>query len=379
MPSYERVAQGLRGFGAGVAGRGAEFQAGLQAQRDKLDDNRKMAAVEDSLTIQSALNQGDVGLARDTLMNRIEAIGSLGGDPGDSVDLLGLLDSGNFEGALREVGTVVDYATRSGFLESPTAATAPKQQIVNGQVVTMDGSGGANAVPISGFTPKEKAGPLVTIAGENAEDKAMGSIRAKQYERVTTEAEKSFAMIESLDQMDAIDVDTGIFEPFKGQMSSIARGLGISTDGIDRAATSQAYQAATGRLVNSVLQAASGPQTDGDADRARATMAQLGSEPGANKFKNDSLRAVALRKIEQSEFIDRVMEGPDGTGGVSFSKAAKEWNKFKRATPNLSATIKNPNTGLPLYFYQFKQSSEKRRPGISQAEIIKAWRQINAK
>jgi hypothetical protein len=367
MPDMNKIMQALGGFGAGVRGKGQEYV-------QNISNERKMAAVEDSLTIQSALNQGDVGLARDTLQDRIQSIGKLGGDPKQSVDLLQMMDSGNFAGALREVGTVVDYAARTGFLSQNAA---PASQIVNGQLVTKDGAGGASAVPISNFTPKEPAGPLIVNQSENSEDKAMGTMRAGQYNKGVEEADKAYSMIESLDQMEAIEVETGIFEPIKGKFSAIARGFGLDSGGIDRAATSQAFNAASGRMVNEVLNAAKGPQTDSDANRAKATIAQLGDEPGAMKFKNDSLRAVSLRKIEQAEFIDRVMEGPDGTGNVRYSVARKQWNEYKRKTPNLSATVKNPTTGLPMYFYQFKDLAGSRRPGITQPEIISAWRQAN--
>ena len=84
----QKVGQALGAFGAGVAGRGQEFV-------QNIDDNRKQALLEDAFTVQQQLTAGNVPAARQTLLNRLQAIEQLGGDPADTDSILLDLERGN--------------------------------------------------------------------------------------------------------------------------------------------------------------------------------------------------------------------------------------------------------------------------------------------
>lgn len=217
--------------------------------------------------------------------------------------------------------------------------------------------------------------PPTTIigSGEKEESKALARQRVEKFGQIQQSAEQATNLLDSLNQLDAIDVQTGALEPAKVAIASIAEGFGIDASAIANATTAQAFNAVSTRLVNDVLNAATGPQTDQDATRARQTIASLGDTPGAATFKNDSLRSLALRQIEQRDFISSMLDQDK-----NLSSANKEWREFKRKTPSLSSVVKGPN-GLPLFFFQFKGNAKTARPGISDQEIINAWRQVHGK
>ncbi len=227
--------------------------------------------------------------------------------------------------------------------------------------------GGTMQVP--GVRPREQK-PLVQI-GEDKERAAMAGVQAKRFEKVISDAENSANIIAQLDQLDAIDVETGALEPAKAAIAAVVQGLGAPqiASYIANVDTAQSFNAVSERMVNDILNAATGPQTDQDANRIRATISALGDSPGANQFKNDSLRAIALRNIERGDFIENLVDQ-----GKTFSQANKEWNAYKRQTPMLSGVVKNPETGLPMFYYQFRQHAKQIRPGITEKEIIEAWR-----
>jgi len=213
----------------------------------------------------------------------------------------------------------------------------------------------------------------VLQTGEKEETKGLAKFRVSQFKTINETAEKANILLDSLNQLDAIDVKTGALEPSKAAIAAVIEGFGIDASLIANATTAQAFNAISTRLVNEVLNAATGPQTDQDADRARKTIASLGDTPGAATFKNDSLRALALRQVEQRDFIAGQLDLDK-----NLSEANKAWREFKRKTPSLSSVVKGPD-GLPIFFFQFKESARISRPGISDQEIIDAWRDVHGK
>ena len=153
----EKIALALQGFGAGVGGQGPYFQHMLNQQEQQLSEGRKMALVQDAYTVQQHLQSGNIPTARATLINRLQAIKKLGGDPSDTMGVLQKVESGDIPGALQDVSTVVNFAQANGLLKVPKSAM-PKTEIINGQAVTIDPAGKATAAPIEGFTaPQPKA------------------------------------------------------------------------------------------------------------------------------------------------------------------------------------------------------------------------------
>ena len=155
----QRVARALQGFGEGFAGRGQTF---LQ----NLDDNRKQALLDDAFTVQKQLTAGDVSGARGTLLDRLQAIEQLGGNPADTDSLLLKITRGDTAGALADVTTVVDFGVKSGRLKPPSGFTlSPGQSRFEGgkEVASLP----ANATT----TPADQQSFEALIKGFSSEDK----------------------------------------------------------------------------------------------------------------------------------------------------------------------------------------------------------------
>lgn len=153
MANGDSIARALQGFGAGIAGQGPQFLASLEQQEQMLDEQRRQALLEDSFTVMRNLQDGNIDGARGVLQQRLEAIRQLGGNPEDTMEVLGKIESGDISGALSDVGTVVEFGRAQGLLDIPQ----PRQQVIGGQVVSIDPqTGQATATPIGGFQQDEQ-------------------------------------------------------------------------------------------------------------------------------------------------------------------------------------------------------------------------------
>jgi hypothetical protein len=151
MATLDKIALALQGFGAGVQGRGSEF---LQ----QLDERRKDALLQDAIQVQNSLESGDVSRARNLLVNRVESINKLGGDPSDTMGVLQKLASGDTAGALNDVRSVTEYGYQSGRLQRAPESES-RSQIVGNQLVTIDPkTKKATASPIEGLDMAKMAG-----------------------------------------------------------------------------------------------------------------------------------------------------------------------------------------------------------------------------
>lgn len=110
MPSREKIAQALQGFSEGVAGRGAQFIKGLDA-------DRQQALLQDAFSVQGKINNNDLAGARDILQDRVDTIAQLGGDDTDTLGVLRKLEAGDVQGALSDVSTVVEFGREQGLLK----------------------------------------------------------------------------------------------------------------------------------------------------------------------------------------------------------------------------------------------------------------------
>lgn len=218
----------------------------------------------------------------------------------------------------------------------------------------------------------------VNSGGEEVEREEIAKVDARQYGSVLERADSSQEILDNLSQFELIDVETGALEPAKVGLAAIVEGFGVDASGIANVSNAEAFNAVSNTLVNKVLNAAKGPQTDQDAARAKQTIANLGDTPAGAKFKINAMKALAMRDVEMAEFIQDKMDNQRANGEmVSFSKARTEWNNFKRETPLLSSAVKNPSTGLPVFFYEFKENAQRKRPGITEQEVLEAWRKVN--
>ena len=204
------------------------------------------------------------------------------------------------------------------------------------------------------------------------EAKALAKSRVQRFDNIVAKGDEAQEQLSSLDILDSTDVGTGIFEPFKQSLAEFGEGFGIDTSGLANVAAGQAFTAEAGKVVLRIMATQKGPQTDNDRKNIAKTVSRLGNVPEANVFINSSARAIARRAIEQRNFYQSFLEQNEKLGGASTS-----WNSFKRDTPMVSQFVKTPN-GLPVFFFEFKDTVQNANPGASDADILEAWRSQEA-
>lgn len=337
-------------------------------QQQQADKDRLQSVIEGAVQLSSL---PDDASKLNFLKQRKQQLTTRGIATQDTDEIIGLFESGQSDQANALINSTVKTGERLGFVKPVKAAAIESPTSLQKNLL---------AAGLQPGTPEFQAAILKSTtkpligSGEPEEKKALARQRVKRFGEIQTAADQATTLLDNLNQIDAIVVETGALEPAKAAFAAVIEGFGIDASEIANATGAQAVNAITGRLLNDVLNAATGPQTDQDATRARKTIANLGNTPGAFKFKNDSLRSLALRQIEQRDFIAGQLDEDK-----NLSQANKAWREFKRKTPSLSAVVKDSETGLPLFFFQFKNMAKERRSGISDQEIIKAWRGAHGK
>lgn len=123
MAILDNIALGLQGFGAGFQGRGPEFISGIKQERRQLSTERRQALLIDNRVLLDHLKKGRIPQARDLLANRAEGVRQLGGDPSDTLEHLGFVNT-DVNRAIEESQIVDDRAILEGLLPAPAQPEA---------------------------------------------------------------------------------------------------------------------------------------------------------------------------------------------------------------------------------------------------------------
>lgn len=338
---------------------------------------KKLAAAKFGLNLEQLI--GDTPAQNRLLEQRIKAIDDAGGDSSHTRELLDAPEARRIQAAKifqanalnrEELAKVAGKSIEQQ--RAPIDRTTLEKNLLAAGLVR-----GTPAFEnaVKQILTKPTTSVQVGIKQEGKEREALAGVQAGRFKKIVDDGEAAGVTLANLDQLDAIDVDSGALAPAKAAFASVVKDLGFSSlaAGISDVSTAQSFDAVSGRLVQAVLNQATGPQTDDDAKRASKTISSLGDDPLARVFKSDSLRALAFRQEQRGNFISsRIDEGK------TFSAASKEWDKFKNSTPNISGVVKGPN-GLPLFFFQFEQTARSNKPNVTDEEILTAWRQAHGK
>lgn len=222
--------------------------------------------------------------------------------------------------------------------------------------------------------------PLVSVntGGDKKESEKLAELRVKRLDEIQQKAIQAEESIEAISQIRAIDLDTGLGIETRGQIAKVwdaMGGDGKALTGVDPSDV-QKFKAVALKQVLDVMASQKGPQTDQDAQRIEKTVASLGNTREANDFVLDAATSIANRKIEQAMFYENYLEENETVKG-----ADAQWRDFKSKTPMVSDVIKDPESGRPLFFYQFKSMMEGKADDqgqpFSSDDITEAWRRMN--
>jgi hypothetical protein len=119
---------------------------------------------------------------------------------------------------------------------------------------------------------------------------------------------------------------TGWGTDAKAAGANILAGLGVASNNVEAyASNAQLFQKASSERLWSVLNNAKGPQTEGDAARAKQTYGQLANTPQANEFIFDLAQANAERDKAKASFFDNAL--PIARQSGDLSEVSREWSK----------------------------------------------------
>lgn len=221
LSTLQKIGQGMQAFGAGFRGAGQEFLAGQQQQQQLLSFERQKAAAEDMRRAKMLLDQGDVAGVRDLAANRIQNIQALGGDPSDTMAILGLADGAlrgdqlSFDRLSTEINSGLQAAADVGLIKMPERA------------VPLSPEGKLQADIARGFVTPEQA-----AAGEAEEDRA-AALREREIElseareqrmarALSASAEK--ALLESQDNVITRQRDANLMDSLANEFQSVTSG-----------------------------------------------------------------------------------------------------------------------------------------------------------
>ena len=157
------------------------------------------------------------------------------------------------------------------------------------------------------------------------------------YEPTLLAGKSASGIIDSVKvSRDALDKlgNTGWGTEAKATAASVLSGLGIASDKVGMyASNSQIFQNTAMNRVNTVLNAAAGPQTEGDAQRAQKTFASLANTPKANQFILDLTEAIAQRDQLKSRFYQEAQSIAKAKGDLTL--VDPEWTKRAPSVFNL--------------------------------------------
>ena len=182
------------------------------------------------------------------------------------------------------------------------------------------------------------------------------------YRPIQDSAKASQLVSGRLDALESLPISekTGWGTEAKAKAAEVLVGMGYKGDEAKQlASNSQTFRAIQARQVNDELNIAKGPQTEGDAQRAKTTYASLGNTPQANQFINDLQRAIIQRKGAEAKYYRdhynaalkegdlSVMErdwinSPEANRSVFDSPIMAKWNKSApaaNANPAANADI----------------------------------------
>lgn len=151
----------------------------------------------------------------------------------------------------------------------------------------------------------------------------------KEYPAAVAKRETSTATLGQVATMrNAIDngLVTGWTTPVRATAAAMLSSFGYK-DADKLASNAQTFNQAVQQKVYEGLNAATGPQTEGDAKRFTQTLANLGNTPAANQFQLDMAEAMARKDIEKAAFFDKFIP----KAGADAYKVAAFWREHEKS------------------------------------------------
>jgi hypothetical protein len=187
-----------------------------------------------------------------------------------------------------------------------------------------DSSAQSTAIP-GGLSPKDAAAVRVGATTGANDDWLKNS-----YRPVLDAGKSADNMLTSLAALRNTQMNTGWGTETKAYVASALEGLGIAPEKAKMyASNAQVFQSQASTRLWEVLNNAKGPQTEGDAERAKQTFAALKNTPRANEFIIDLAEAAARRDKLKSQFYAEAM--PVARDAGDLTAVDRKWAQIQRS------------------------------------------------
>lgn len=161
----------------------------------------------------------------------------------------------------------------------------------------------------------------VNVGEESGTSKAIGKGLGEGFIELGKDAETAEAQNSQLEVLKNIDLDTGPGTQFRLNATKLLSAVGIKK--FDKFLTSGAqFQSLVMKDLLSTLAKQKGPQTEGDAERALKSLANLGNTPPANRFIISFNQAMNNRVIARRDFFENYW-----VENGNLRRASSEWGK----------------------------------------------------
>ena len=380
--NWNRIGRMMGGMGAGMQGRGAEYLNALTKQDERLDTARQQAMLKDLSKMNSLLDKGLFMEAEKLAVNRVTDLENLNGDTSHTRQLLDLLRNGEYDKARAIVSGEVDTAVGMGLMKRRAAAKTIEvynEETGQNEIRVLEANGQLGRMV--GQSKRGEAKQTINVgSGETTEMKELSKAQVLRYSKGQEKGDVARDMIFSLDKLYAMDdLNTGALAPLQQSLGQMANALGMNDDLIKtylntNVSQGQTFIAETASMILKIMATQKGPQTNEDRIQIAKTIADLGNTPEANRFINNSARAIARRDINRAEFEQ---EHYDRTNSVKGSTQA--WRKSIGGVPMISKHQRD-SVGLPLFYHDFfdavKNAPE--NENVSNKDILKEWKKQEA-
>lgn len=178
-----------------------------------------------------------------------------------------------------------------------------------GQVWAADpATGQLRGMDIPGARPPQS---LVNInnAGETAFAKASGEAQAKRFNQLIEDGSNATGMISDMTTLRDLAGrigETGVDTQVRAALGPYIESLGLKVDGLS---DMQAFQAVVTRIAPTLRVPGSGATSDFEMENFLKALPGLGKTPEGNGIIQDTLQAIAERKVQAADIASRAING----------------------------------------------------------------------
>ena len=198
----------------------------------------------------------------------------------------------------------------------------------------------------------------------------------KSFERIreTSSQIPNLQVMYSLVNDEEYGKSTGFSRGITSKFSSFLGEIGVK-DYAEQASFDQAFTSVRERLLADTLNAATGPQTDSDADRARQQLASLGNTPEANKFIVGLSLGLAQAETERFNFINDFLDKDVSRDrDKALQNAYKAYSKYEKEQPTAVDFYKPKGATVPTFYWEYARDLKEQNSNLTKQDIAKAWK-----